>query len=144
MSQYLNIYIKVKGVEKPLFLTDYSRSSDTYNAMWENIPAIPYNADGKTYKELTHEETHGVGRDIQNDIAGLKHKIENRNEALSHITDTEALGEALSEIDSLSEYELELQATLREIGHIAWLVDSIRDNVSIGIGEVEKVLINIG
>ncbi len=45
MSQYLNIYIKAKGQDKPLFLTQYSRSSEVYDIITDEM-VVPYIGGG--------------------------------------------------------------------------------------------------
>ena len=144
MSQYLNIYIKAKGHNKPLFLTQYSRSSEVYDIITEEY-VIPYDDDGKTYCDLPLSTLQSCLTRLKEQREKITQKEANRKEALEHIhNNKEAVSDILEELDDCVKYVRELDEEIEEISHLVWLASILADCKEYSWGDIEGLLANIG
>ena len=147
MSEYLNIYLvpkKSKDGDKqasPMYITSYSRCSDVFEAIYENVN-VAYDSDGKTYSELSPGELRRVCNEMENNIAKQEQRIKTRMESLANVHDSEVASEILGDIDSFKDYANDMKATLAELKHILWLVETI--NSEFDYGPFDKVVANRG
>ena len=98
MSQYLNIYIKVKGQDKPLHLADYCRSSEVYQSICEQC-VVPYDTDGETYGDLKAKDIHACMVELDKSNEALVNACQLRMEALEHNKDKDVAESILTCID---------------------------------------------
>ena len=148
MSEYLNIYLvpkhsKDEEPKKPVYLTGYPRSTDEFDAITEEV-AVPYSNDKEQYAELTSKAMQYVCEQQENEVKDCEDRIKKRQEALRYITNGEAVETVLCEIDSITKYRDEQQATLNELRHIQWLVERIESENCCDCGEFEKVVMDRG
>ena len=148
MSEYLNIYLvpkysKDEEPKKPVYLTSYSRSTDEFDAITEEV-AVPYANDKEQYAELTSKAMQYVCEQQENEVKDYDDRIKKRQEALRYISNGEAIETVLCEIDSITKYRDEQQATLDELRHIQWLVERIESENYCECGEFEKVVMDRG
>lgn len=148
MSEYLNIYLVPKHNEdeepkKPVYLTSYSRSTDEFDAITEEV-CVPYSNDEEQYAELTSKAMQNVCEQQKAEVDDCDGRIKKRQEALRYITNGEAIETVLCEIDDTTKYRDEQQITLNELEHLRWLVDRIAIESEYDCGEFEKVVIDRG
>lgn len=148
MSEYLNIYLvskhsKDEEPKKPVYLTCYSRSTDEFDAITEEV-CVPYANDKEQYAELTSKAMQNVCEQQKAEVEGCNDRIKKRQEALRYISNGEAIETVLCEIDSITKYRDEQQATLDELRHIQWLVESIEAENYCDCGEFEKIVMDRG
>lgn len=146
MSEYLNIYLvpkrsKDEEPKKPVYITSYSRSTDEFDAITEEV-AVPYSNDKEQYAELTSKAMQYVCEQQENEVKDCDDRIKKRQEALRYITNGEAIETVLCEIDSITKYRDEQQATLDELRHIQWLVERIADESEYDWSDFEKVAVD--
>lgn len=137
MSQYLNFYLKPKTGE-PIYLTSYSRSSDLYDELTDNVP-ISYNIDRTT--EISAADLRMTISTIKAQIAQSKEMATNRRKAIIGAPNADIAREILLDADSFTERARELQQVADELGHLLWLVDSCCGDIC---AEFTKLLANIG
>lgn len=146
MSCYLNIYLvpKVEEEEKdkesqkvnPIFLTQYSRNSDVYSAITENM-AVPYiNDTDDVYADLTPQVMQEVKEDVNRTIDNMRERTDTLYKVLK-----ESYNEELkNDIVESELYIKELQDQLDIIDKIKFIVDTVYDSWS----DFEKVVVNQG
>lgn len=137
MSQYLNFYLKPKTGE-PIYLTSYSRSTDLYDALTDNVP-ISYNADRTT--EITAADLRKIINAIEVQITQLKEMAANRRKAIIGAPNADIAREILLDADSFTERAHELQQVADELGHLLWVVESCCGDIC---AEFTTLLANIG
>ncbi len=143
MSQYLNIYIKAKRQDKPLFLTQYSRSSEVYDIIADEM-VVPYNGDGKTYTDLTCMTISVCLGELENINKGIDRDIETRLKAMERTKDTKVAASIIEELDGCHKYRSEIDEEIEEISHLLWLARQIADCKSYDWGNMEGLLVNVG
>lgn len=115
MSSYLNIFVKPRKGDKPLFLTSFSKSSDVYQQFNENFSF--YSSEGKKT-----EITDGMMNQIEANLSAEINKNKDRYIAYLEAkekTDTE-------DIISVKEYIKDLEdcrAQLSVLHEIVWECD---------------------
>ena len=144
MSEYLNIYLvpkhsKDEDLKKPVYLTCYSRSTDEFDAITEEV-AVSYANDKEQYAELTSKAMQYVCEQQKAVVEDCNDRIKRRQEALRYISNGEAIATTLCEIDSITKYRDKQQATLNELRHIQWLAERIESENYCDCGEFEKVV----
>lgn len=146
MSCYLNIYLvpKVEGEEKdkesqkvnPIFLTQYSRNSDVYSVITENM-AVPYtNNTEDVYADLTPQ----VMQEAKKDVNGTIDNMRERTDTLYKVLKESYNEELKNDIVESELYIKELQDQLDTIDKIKFIVDTVYDSES----DFEKVVVNQG
>lgn len=143
MSQYLNIYIKAKGHDEPLFLTQYSRSSEVYDIITEEA-VVPYNGDGKTYCDLTCMTISTCLVELEKINKGIDRDIETRLKAMERTKDPKVADSIIEELDDCHKYRSEIDEKIEEISHLLWLARQIADCKSYEWGDMEGLVVNIG
>lgn len=144
MSQYLNIYIKAKERNKPLFFTQYSRSSEVYDIITEEH-IIPYNGDGETYCDLPLSTLQSCLTRLKEQREEITQKETNRKEALEHIhNNKKAVSDILEELDDCYKFTRELDEEIKEVSHLVWLASTIADCKEYSWGDIEGLMANIG
>lgn len=148
MSEYLNIYLvpkhsKGEDPTKPVYLTCYSRSTEEFDAITEEV-CVPYSNDKEQYAELTSKAMQNICEQQENEVKDCDDRIKKRQEALRYISNGEAIETVLCEIDDITKHRDEQQATLNELRHILWLVESIEAENYCDCGEFEKVVMDRG
>lgn len=137
MSQYLNFYLKPK-TGKPIYLTSYSRSTDLYDALTDNVP-ISYNTDRTT--EITAADLRKIINSIKVQITQLKEMAANRRKAIIGAPNADIAREILLDADSFTERAHELQQVADELEHLLWVVESCCGDIC---AEFTQLLANIG
>ena len=143
MSQYLNIYIKAKGHDKPMFLAQYSRNSEVYDIITEEA-VVPYNGDGKTYCDLTCMTLSDCLAGLEAINKTIEQKIATRMKALVHTKDQKVAGSIIEELDEHRKYISEMNEEIEEISHLLWIARQIADCKSYSWGDFEGLMANIG
>lgn len=143
MSQYLNIYIKVKGQDKPLFFTQYSRNSEVYDIVCEEM-VVPYSSDGNTYCDLTCMALSDCLAGLEAINKTIEQKIATRMKALVHTKDQKVAGSIIEELDEHRKYISEMDEEIEEISHLLWIARQIADCKSYSWGNFEGLMANIG
>ena len=136
MSQYLNSYLKPKQGE-PIYLTSYSRSTDLYDALTDNVP-ISYNTDRTT--EITAADLRMTINAIKVRITQLEEMAANRRKAIIGAPNADIAREILLDADSFTERANELQQVADELGHLLWVDESCCGDVC---AEFTQLLANI-
>lgn len=151
MSSYLTFYlvpkktktkydkddkeIKVELTQEPLSLLSYCRSSDIYQAYYENLhPA--YCGNEEKYTELTYQNATDV-RDTYNEE--YVKATDKRLQILYKMLRENYNSDIAEEILSAEEYLSECKSTLELLNTICAIVYEVTE----GYGDFEKVLINI-
>lgn len=136
MSSYLTFYLKPKEQEKPLMFTSYSKSTDVYQAYYEELhPAFIGNGDEPNYTELTSEMALQVVNAAREDLKKAEKALNNRIAAYKELGNMS--DEAIQDIAETKDYIEDLKSNLIELQCIyRWVGD-------IGYSDFEKVLINI-
>lgn len=143
MSSYLTFYLvpkKDKGEDKePLALMSYSRSSDIYQAFYENINvAYIGNDDKSNYTELTKEMVDDVVNTIKKDYDEAQKSFNARMDAYRSVKlEGETFEDYVEDFQSTTRYLEELKETITQVELIASIVDDLE------YSDFEKVLINI-
>lgn len=143
MSSYLTFYLvpkKDKGEAKePLVLMNYSRSSDIYQAFYENINvAYKGNDDKPNYTELTKEMVNNVVNAVKKDYDDAQKNFTTRMEAYKSIKlEGEAFENYVEDFQSTTLYLEELKESIIQIEFIASIVADLE------YSDFEKILINI-
>ena len=137
MSSYLTFYLVPKGEnQKPLMFTSYTRSSDIYQAYYEELhPAFIGNGDEPNYTELTPEKALQVVNAAKEDLKRAETALNNRIAAYKELGNTS--DEAVQDIAETKDYIEDLKNTLIELQCIYWWIGDIE------YSDFEKVLINI-
>lgn len=142
MSQYLNIYIKVKGQDKPLHLADYCRSSEVYQSICEQC-AVPYDMDGETYGDLKAKDILACIAELDKSNEALVNACQLRMEALEHNKDKDVAESILACIDDYKKGIEENNVIHQEISHILWLAERAEESKGFEWGDVEGIKVNI-
>ena len=139
MSCYLNIYLVPKSKEgqesKPVLLTQYSRSTDTYSAITENM-VVPYVMDEDVYADLTPSIMRGIKNDIEKSISTMK----SRTETLYKMLEKNYNEDLKDDIVQSEDFIKELQEQLKVVENIKYIVDEVNSDWS----DFEKVVVNQG
>lgn len=139
MSCYLNIYLVPKsegGQEvKPIFLTQYSRNTDIYSAITENM-VVPYVMDKDVYADLTPSIMQEVKHDVEKSISTMK----NRTDTLYKMLEKNYNEDLKDDIVQSEDFIKELQEQLKVVENIKYIVDEINSDWS----NFEKVVVNQG
>lgn len=148
MSEYLNIYLvpkrsKDEKLKKPVYLTCYSRNSDEFDAITEEV-CVPYANDKEQYVELTSKAMQNVCEQQESEVKDCDDRIKKRQESLRYISNGEAIETVLCEIDDITKCRDEQQETLNELRHILWLVEHIADESEYDWPGFEKVVMDRG
>ena len=137
MSSYLNIYLVPKRESKRekkqyLSLLSYSRSSDIYEAFYENMPIAFIGSEVK-YTTLTKVNMQEILEDLSKNIKSTKERLELYEKYASDNPDY--IQSILDERDVLKDYE----ATYGDVSCIKSIVDDTID----GHNSFEEVCCNI-
>lgn len=143
MSQYLNIYIKAKGHDEPMFLAQYSRNSEVYDIITEEA-VVPYNGDGKTYCDLTCKTLSDCLAGLQAINKTIEQKIATRMKVMEHTKDPKVAASVLEELDEYRDYTSNVDEEIEEISHLLWLARQIANCKSYSWGDFEGLMANIG
>lgn len=143
MSQYLNIYIKAKGNDEPMFFTQYSRNSEVYDIVCEEA-VVPYNGDGKTYCDLTCMTLSVCRNGLEKISKTIEQKIATRMKVIEHTKDPKVAAGIIEELDDYRKYMSEVDEEIEEISHLLWLARQIADCKSYSWGDFEGLMANIG
>lgn len=139
MSCYLNIYLVPNSEEgqesKPVFLTQYSRSTDIYSAVTENM-VVPYLTNEDVYSDLTPDVMQKVKEDIVETINNMK----DRTDILYKVLKESYNEELKDDIVESETFIKELQEQLSVVEKIKFIVDTVYSNWS----DFEKVVVNQG
>lgn len=126
MSSYLNIYLKPKKKDsKPLLLISFSRSSDIYQAFYDNFNL--YSSEGEK-KEITGAMMNTVITDVTSEINKSRSRYESYLEAKEKAD--------IEDIVSLKEYIHDLEYTKAQLDFLQEIVWSCENDYS----NFEKVL----
>lgn len=146
MSSYLTFYLqpaqkKAEKLSEPMALMAYTRSSEVYQAFYEEL--VITNASNKKhpYTEITIGDMHFLIRQRKEEIARIKQQITSMRKIASTITNPIVAGERLDRAEELETYVKELMTTFRDLKHIEYLVESIENDKD--WGAFSKVLANI-
>lgn len=138
MSSYLNIYLvpkrkdKEKDEKQYLLLTSYSRSSDVYEAFYENInPAFAGNEE--KYTTLSKENVQSALNDVSKSINLTKEKLKLYEKYASDHPDY--IQSIIDEREVLKDYE-------QTYGDVAFISDIVSDTIE-GYNSFEEVCCNI-
>lgn len=145
MSSYLNIYLVPKKLEgateepKPLLFTSYSRSSDIYQTIYEELnPVFIGNGDTPNYSELKASDLQKAINEVSKTIKKSEERLVSTAEAYKAMSD-KIPEEVVDDYVSTKEYLKELKETVSELECIScWVSD-----IELGCTSFEKVLINI-
>jgi hypothetical protein len=137
MSQYLNFYLKPKTGE-PIYLTSYSRSTDLYDVLTDNVP-ISYNTDRTT--DITAADLRKIINAVKVRITQLKEMAANRRKAIIGAPNADIAREILLDADSFTERANELQQVTDELSHLLWVVESCCGDIC---AEFTQLSANIG
>lgn len=139
MSCYLNIYLVPKSEEgresKPIFLTQYSRNTDIYSAITENM-VVPYVMDKDVYADLTPSIMQEVKHDVEKSISTMK----NRTDTLYKMLEKNYNDDLKDDIVQSEDFIKELQEQLKVVENIKYIVDEVNSDWS----DFEKVVVNQG
>lgn len=139
MSCYLNIYLVPKSKEgqesKPIFLTQYSRNTDIYSAITENM-VVPYVMDKDVYADLTPSIMQEVKHDVEKSISTMK----NRTDTLYKMLEKNYNEDLKDDIVQSEDFIKELQEQLKVVENIKYIVDEVNSDWS----DFEKVVVNQG
>ena len=137
MSSYLTFYLVPKGEnQKPLMFTSYSRSTDVYQAYYEELhPAFIGNGNEPNYTELTPEKALQVVNAAKDNLKKAETALNNRIAACKELGNMS--DEAIQDIAKTKDYIEDLKYNLAELQCIyCWIGD-------VEYSDFEKVLINI-
>ena len=144
MSSYLNIYLVPRKEhmpeQKPLFLMQWSRSSEVYQRIKEAAnPMFIGTGDKPNYSDLTKDDLDEAIESIQNTIKGCRKRIQARVEALNKINNPpkETLDEFIQENIDTSDYITELEETKSDLYALRNIIADIQ------YSDFEKVVCNI-
>lgn len=144
MSSYLNIYLVPRKEhipeQKPLFLMQWSRSSEVYQAIRDAAnPTFISTGDKTNYSDLTKDDLDEAIENIQNSIKSCKKRIQSRVEALNKINNPpkETLDEFIQENIDTSDYITELEETKSDLYALRNIIADIQ------YSDFEKVVCNI-
>lgn len=137
MSSYLSFYIvpkkrKENEEKRHILILSYSRSSEIYQYVHENINPAFVGSDGEKYTTLDKENLGTVMRDIRQDIAKVKERLELYEKYASSNADL------IEDVISQREYLKELEFCESQLCFIEDLVDNAEF-----YKEVEEVCCNI-
>ena len=144
MSSYLNIYLIPRKEhmpeQKPLFLMQWSRSSEVYQRIKEAANPMFIGSGEKTnYSDLTKDDLDEAIENIQNSIKSCRKRIQARVEALNKINNPpkETLDEFIQENIDTSDYITELEETKSDLYALRNIIADIQ------YSDFEKVVCNI-
>ena len=143
MSSYLTFYLVPKKdkaeAKEPLSFLSYSRSSNVYQAFYENI-SVAYigNSDKPNYTELTKELINKVINTVKTDYNDTQKNFAARMEAYKAIKlEGKAFEDYVDDFQSTTLYLEELKESVIQIEFIASIIEDL------DYSDFEKVLINI-
>ena len=137
MSSYLTFYLVPKGEnQKPLMFTSYGRSTNVYQAYYEELhPDFIGNSDEPNYTELTPEKALQVVNAAKDNLKKAETALNNRIAAYKELGNMS--DEAIQDIAETKDYIEDLKCNLTELQCIyCWVGD-------IECSDFDKVLINI-
>lgn len=144
MSSYLNIYLVPRkdkaSTQEPLFLMQWSRSSEIYQIFKDTVnPAFIGTGDKTNYTELTKNDLDITIENVQERIAKCKKRIQARIEALNKINNPpkETLDEFIQENIDTSDYITELEETKSDLYALRNIIADIQ------YSDFEKIVCNI-
>lgn len=138
MSSYLNIYLVPKRKDKEkekkqyLLLTSYSRSSDVYEAFYENINPI-FVGNEEKYTTLIKEDVQNILNDVSKSINLTKEKLKLYEKYASNNPDY--IQSIIDEREVLKDYE-------HTYGDVAFIMDIVSDTLD-DYNSFEEVCCNI-
>ena len=144
MSSYLNIYLVPRKEhmpeQKPLFLMQWSRNSEVYQAIRDAAnPTFIGTGDKTNYSDLTKDDLDEAIESIQNTIKSCRKRIQARVEALNKINNPpkETLDEFIQDNIDTSDYITELEETKSDLYALRNIIADIQ------YSDFEKVVCNI-
>lgn len=143
MSQYLNIYLKKKDEDKPLFLTDYCKSSDVFDAITDNI-SVPYDSDGKAYVDLATKDLKDIKDKLDDEITQVQSRINLRTKSVKFAASKDAIEELMVEVECLASHIHDLKETYDEVSHLHWLTEIVEEGDDYEWLNFIKLMANIG
>lgn len=143
MSSYLTFYLLPKKRKdqkedpKPMTFISYSRSSDIYQAFYEELnPVYVGIGDTPNYSDLTPEDVRRVIDSLESDLKKAETNLNLRVEAYKKMTSTPP-DEAIQDYVDTESYIAELRETINTLEDIHFWVSDLE------YSDFEKVLINI-
>lgn len=141
MSSYLTFYLvpkksKVEGEPKPMTFVSYSRNSEVYRAINDELNPVYAGMEDK-YSEITADDVKKVIANVEKDKAEAENRLKLRVDAYKDMANGVIPDEAIDEYVSLRGYIQDLQETINALeGIYSWMSD-------LEYSAFEKVLINI-
>lgn len=126
--------------QKPLFLMQWSRSSEVYQAIRDAAnPTFISTGDKTNYSDLTKDDLDEAIESIQHSISSCRKRIQARIEALNKINNPpkETLDEFIQENIDTSDYITELEETKSDLYALRNIIADIQ------YSDFEKVVCNI-
>lgn len=132
MSSYLTIYLQpqqegAEPVKEPMPLLAYSRSSDVYQTMRDEL-AIAYVNDEYPYSDISCADMHNVIKSQRDEIKRIKQYVASMRKTLKDVDNAEVINEKIEMIEDRESYAREMQGTLLELLHIESLVEAVESN----------------
>lgn len=137
MSSYLSVYIVPKRkneqeTKNHILILCYSRNSEIYQYVYENLNPAYAGNDGEQYSKLTQEDINLVLKDIKSDIVKTKERLELYEKYASVNADY------IEDIMSQKEYLSDLTYCESQLT----VIEDIIDNAEL-YKEIEEVCCNI-
>lgn len=147
MSSYLTIYLQPRkddesGRKEPMALMAYSRNSDVYETMREELDIAYAGSETCPYTELTTDKMELVVSSQKRTIDSIKRRVGSMRESLKYLSQKNCIDEKLEEIEELERYIEELEGQLEDLRFIATLVSTIKTESC--WASFDKALVNIG
>ena len=150
MSSYLTFYLVPKKTRtkynddgtteeieitkgEPLALLSYSRNSNIYRVIKEELNPVYIGMEEPQYSELTVADMHTVIRHYQEDIEKSKRVYDSKLEVISNVKTKDYIQDLIDDKELIKEME----ETLVTLKYLRYLVEEIE------YSDFEKVLINI-
>lgn len=134
MSSYLNFYgrLRENPESEPVLFLSYSRSSDMYQEMYENL-SVPYDEDGTKFLKLTSSNLDEVLKQIQDNISSTRSRIKHLEDHANGNKDI------IYDIVSLEEYTRDLERTRHSIE----IIKDIVEEATFDYSGFSEILVNI-
>jgi len=132
MSSYLNIYLKDKDTKKDRLLISYSRNTDLYQALWENLHIVHADEDN----QLTELKDEDFDKVIDKLMDYKQKTLVRLHENEKYAKDNPDL---IEEILSSKEFIEELCSTIAEVRMLA----RIQSSCVIGCSSFDSMSANI-
>jgi hypothetical protein len=126
MSSYLNIYLQEKGSEKKILLTSYSRSTDMYQTVWEELNPAYIGMEGDHYTELTVENLTQVINNLNDEISKHRNKLDYMEKIITQNADREMVQDILD----LKEMIDDLKSVRQELDFYKDIAEDIRMEIN--------------